>query len=126
MQHSEELRSLSELEDLMSDNGGAAILDFWSPTCGPCKAMAPAFEAVAGELADEPIRFIRINTATQGQLAQPFNIHAVPTLLFVHNGQILDVRVGALSGPALNKKAQWLLRKSRGEGVFSRLFGSKR
>ena len=126
MQHSEELRSLSELEDLMSEDGGAAILDFWSPTCGPCKAMAPAFEAVAGELADEPIRFIRINTATQGQLAQPFNIHAVPTLLFVHNCQILDVRVGALSGPALNKKAQWLLRKSRGEGVFSRLFGSKR
>ena len=126
MNHSEELRSLSELEDLMSEDGGPAILDFWSPTCGPCKAMAPAFEAVAGELAEEPIRFVRINTATQAQLAQPFNIHAVPTLLFVHTGDILDVRVGALSGPALAKKAQWLLRKSRGEGVLSRLFGAKR
>ena len=125
MQHSEELRSLKELEDLMNEDGGAAILDFWSPTCGPCKAMAPAFEAVAGELADEPIRFIRINTATQAQLAQPFNIHSVPTLLFVNDGEILDVRVGALSGPALHKKAHWLLRKARGEGVFSRLFGSK-
>jgi thioredoxin 1 len=125
MNHSEELRTLSELEDLMSEDGGPAILDFWSPTCGPCKAMAPAFEAVAGELADEPIRFIRINTATQAQLAEPFNIHAVPTLLFVHNGEILDVRVGALSGAALAKKAQWLLRKSRGEGLLSRFFGAK-
>jgi thiol-disulfide isomerase/thioredoxin len=126
MQHSEELRSIAELEELMSEEGGAAILDFWSPTCGPCKAMAPAFEAVAGELAEEPIRFVRINTAAQAQLAQPFNIHAVPTLLFVHNGEIMDVRVGALSGPALAKKAQWLLRKSRGAGVLSRFFGAKR
>ena len=121
----EDLTTLAELEDLMREDGGAAILDFWSPTCGPCKAMAPAFEAVARELADEPIRFVRINTAAQAQLARPFNIHAVPTLLFVHNGEILDVRVGALAGPALAKKAQWLLRKSRGEGLLSGLFGRK-
>ncbi|MGB8221871.1 MAG: thioredoxin family protein [Polyangiales bacterium] len=126
MHHSEELKTLEELEDLMSENGGPAVLDFWSPTCGPCKVMAPAFEAVADELADQPIRFVRINTATQAQLAQPFNIHAVPTLLFVNDGEILDVRVGALSGPALAKKAQWLLRKSRGEGFLSGLFGGKK
>jgi thiol-disulfide isomerase/thioredoxin len=120
----EDFKELGELEDLMSGEGGAAILDFWSPTCGPCKAMAPAFEALANELADEPIRFVRINTAAHAQLSQPFNIHSVPTLLFVNNGEILDVRVGALPGPALAKKAQWLLRKSRGEGFFSKLFGT--
>ncbi|MGB3049565.1 MAG: thioredoxin family protein [Polyangiales bacterium] len=119
----EDFKNLSELEALMSEDGGAAIIDFWSPSCGPCKAMAPAFEALSNELAEEPIRFVRINTAAQAELAQPFHIHAVPTLLFVHNGEILDVRVGALPGPALANKAQWLLRKSRGEGFFSRLFG---
>jgi thioredoxin len=116
---------MTELEDLMSEDGGPAILDFWSPTCGPCQAMAPAFEAVAAELAEEQIRFVRINTAAQAELARPFNIQAVPTLLFVHNGEILDVRVGALTGSALAKKAQWLLKKSRGEGLFSRFFGAK-
>jgi thiol-disulfide isomerase/thioredoxin len=121
----EDLKTLGQLEELMREDGGAAILDFWSPTCGPCKAMAPAFEAVASELVDEPIRFVRINTATQAQLAQPFKIHAVPTLLFVNDGEILDVRVGALPGPALAKKAQWLLRKSRGEGLLSSLFGKR-
>lgn len=121
----EDLKTMTELETLMGEDGGAAIIDFWSPTCGPCKAMAPAFEALSQELADEPIRFIRINTATAPKLSQPFKIHSVPTLLFVHNGEILDVRVGALPGPALAKKAQWLLKKSRGEGFFSGLFGGK-
>ena len=37
----EDFRNLSELEALMSEDGGAAIIDFWSPSCGPCKAMAP-------------------------------------------------------------------------------------
>jgi thioredoxin len=119
----EHLTNESELEQLMSENGGAAIIDFWSPTCGPCKAMGPHLEAVASELADEPIRFIKIDTASQPALARPFNIQAVPTLLFVNDGEILDVRVGALSGPALLKKARWLLRKSRGEGFLSSLFG---
>jgi len=121
----EDFKTLRELEDLMREDGGAAILDFWSPTCGPCKAMAPAFEALAKELADEPIRFVRINTASQAQLAEPFYIQAVPTLLFVNNGEILDVRVGALPGPAIAKKARWLLRKSRGDGLLSGLFGRR-
>jgi thioredoxin 1 len=121
----EDLTNMSELKALMSEDGGAAIIDFWSPTCGPCKAMAPAFDALSEALAEEPIRFVRINTATAPALSQPFKIHSVPTLLFVNNGEILDVRVGALPGPALAKKAQWLLRKARGEGFFSGLFGSK-
>jgi thioredoxin len=120
----EDFKTLSELDALMSEDGGAAIIDFWSPSCGPCKAMAPAFEALSNELSEEPIRFIRINTAAQPKLAQPFRIHSVPTLLFVHNGEILDVRVGALPGPALAKKAQWLLRKARGDGFFARIFGA--
>ena len=121
-----ELKTESELAELMSEKGGPAMINFWSPTCGPCMAMAPHFEAVAGQFAEEPIRFVKINTATQASLARPFNIHSVPTLLFVNDGEIVDVRIGALPGPALVKKAQWLLRKSRGEGFLSGLFGSRK
>lgn len=122
----EELKSIGEVEQLMSAEGGAAIIDFWSPTCGPCLAMAPDLDALAEALQGEPIRIVKINTASHPQLAQPFHIRAVPTLLFVNNGEIVDVRVGALRGPDLMKKAQWLLSKARGEGFFTRLFGGKK
>lgn len=122
----EDLKTVEEVEQLMGPEGGPAIVDFWSPTCGPCKAMAPEFDAVAEAYKDEPIRFVKINTAAQARLAQPFHIRAVPTLLFVHNGEILDVRVGAMGGEGLVKKAKWLLKKSRGEGFLSGLFGKKK
>ena len=122
----EELKRQVEVERLMSPEGETAILDFWSPTCGPCAAMAPAFEAVAEAYANEPIRFLKINTAEQANLAAPFRVRSVPTLLFLHRGQILDVRVGALDARGLQKKADWLLAKARGDGLFKRLFGGKK
>ncbi len=122
----EDLTQQQEVEHIMSAEGGSVIVDFWSPTCGPCKRMAPDFEAVAKEFGDDPIRFVKINTADESHLSQPFHIRAVPTLLFIHNGEILDVRVGAMGGPDLVKKAKWLLKKASGEGFFSGLFGKKK
>ncbi|MEM7135707.1 MAG: thioredoxin family protein [Myxococcota bacterium] len=112
---------MEQLDELMRE-GGTAILDFWSTTCGPCRHMAPHFEAVAEQFAAAPLRFVRINTGSAPELAAPFRIRSVPTLLFVHDAEILDVRVGALSRAALHKKARWLLRKARGEGLLARLF----
>lgn len=118
----QDLTTQAEVEHLMSEDGGAAILDFWSPSCGPCMAMAPAFKEVAEHFADEPIRFLKINTASHPHLAAPFNVRAVPTMLFLNNGEILDVRVGALDGPSLVKKAKWVLSKAKGESFLKRLF----
>ncbi|MCP4502993.1 MAG: thioredoxin family protein [Deltaproteobacteria bacterium] len=118
--------SVQDVQKLMSSEGGPAIIDFWSPTCGLCMAMAPEFDAVSEHMKDEPIRLVKINAAEQAQLAKPFNIRSVPTLLFVNNGEILDVRVGSLPGTELHKKAKWLLSKSRGEGFLTRLFGGKK
>lgn len=119
----EDLVTQEAVEDLMGPDGGVAIIDFWSPTCGPCGVMAPAYAHVAAELVNEPIRFLKLNTATHPHLAAPFHIRSVPTLLFVINGEIVDVRVGALGAKDLHSKAKWLMSKARGDGFFKRLFG---
>jgi thioredoxin len=114
-----------ELDALMAEDGGSVVLDFWSTTCGPCRAMAPDFAAVAEAHRDAPVRFCKIQTDAHPELAAAFRIRAVPTILFVHDGEILDAVVGRLDARRLDKKVRWLLSKARGEGVLARLFGGR-
>lgn len=120
----DELRTPDEVEAIMQTGGGAAVIDFWSETCGPCLAMAADFADVAGQFEAGEVRFCKINTSEYPELAAPFQIRAVPTILFVHDGKILDAVVGKLSAQALGEKSEWLLGKSqRKPGLLRKLFG---
>jgi thioredoxin 1 len=118
----DELETQEQVEAIMQPGGGAVIIDFWSPTCGPCLAMARDFSDVAEQFDRSEVRFCKIDTAAHPELAEPFDIRAVPTILFVHDGKILDGAVGRLSAKALGEKAEWLLGKARrGPGLLRRL-----
>jgi thioredoxin 1 len=120
----DELQTEDEIEEIMRPGGGAVVLDFWSETCGPCMAMASDFEHVAGQFDRNEVRFCKVNTETHGFLAAPFKVRSIPTLLFIHDGKILDAIVGKMSAKALGEKAEWLLGKaSRKPGLLSKLFG---
>ena len=105
---------------------GCAVIDLWSPTCGPCMAMGPHFEAVAEAYADEPVAFYKLNTQQHPELSQRFNVRSVPTMLFVQDGEVRDVIVGAMDGPRLSAKVDWLMSVARGEGFLTRLLGRHR
>ena len=120
-----DLADPDDVDDLMQPGAGPVVIDFWSQSCGPCRAMAPDFEAVARQFGDERIVFAKIQTDRHPELAQPFHIRSVPTLLFVSDGEILDAVVGRMDAARLSKKVDWLLSRSRGEGFFSRLFGRR-
>lgn len=123
---SEDFETPEQVEDLMREGGGAAVIDFWSPSCGPCMAMLPDFEAVANEFDEDPIRFVKINTGEHPYLAAPFKIRATPTVLFVHDGEIVDAVVGRMDARRLFKRSEWLLKKATSSGLLSRLFGGGR
>jgi thioredoxin 1 len=121
----EDLDDEAQIETIMSPEGGAVVIDFWSPTCGPCMAMAKDFAHVAEQFDRDEVRFCKINTATHGWLAAPFKIQSVPTILFVLDGEVKDAVVGRMDAKRLGSRAEWLLGKKqrKQKGLLGRLFG---
>ena len=62
--------------------------------------MAPAYDRVAAEL--EPhVRFLKVDTEAEQQLAAQYNIRSIPTLMLFRNGKVVAQRAGASDAASL-------------------------
>ncbi|KII76689.1 thioredoxin TrxC [Vibrio renipiscarius] len=80
------------------------VIDFWAPWCNPCVGFAPVFQSVAKAQSGQ-IRFVKIDTEAQQNLAAQYQIRSIPTVMVFKNGQRVDFINGAL--PESQFK-QWL------------------
>jgi thioredoxin len=78
-----------------------AVVDFWAPWCAPCRAFAPVFAAAAAKYPE--VRFAKVNTEDQQELAGHFNIRSIPTLMIFRDNVIVFAEAGALPASALDQ-----------------------
>ncbi len=71
------------------------VVDFWAPWCGPCVGFAPVYEAVAAERRSK-VRFLKVNTEAEPQLAARFSIRSIPTIMVFKQGRMVDSLHGAM------------------------------
>ena len=76
------------------------LVDFTATWCGPCKALAPILEGVAGELAGQ-VKVVKVDVDGARDTAMKYMIRSVPTVLLFKNGAVVDQSVGLVNAKKL-------------------------
>ncbi len=84
------------------------LVDFYSPTCGPCKMLAPVIADLARQYAGRAL-ICKMDTSRHQMTPAQFRIRGVPTLIFFKNGQVMDQVVGAVPASELETRLNNLL-----------------
>ena len=85
------------------DSDVPVLVDFWAEWCGPCKAIAPILDELAGEVGGK-IKIAKVDVDQNQQIAGQFSIRSIPTLLIFKGGVVEEQMVGALNKAALTEK----------------------
>ncbi|MBT9438312.1 MAG: thioredoxin [Desulfobacterales bacterium] len=98
-----------DAEVLKSDK--PVLIDFWAPWCGPCRAISPMVEQLAGEFG-EKIKFVKCNVDDNPISPGKYGIRSIPTLMFFKDGNVVDQVIGIVAKSKLEEVINKILNQS--------------
>jgi thioredoxin 1 len=86
----------NNFEAMVLKNDKPVLVDFWAPWCGPCRAIGPILEELAGEYS-ERVNVVKVNVDDNPKTAGQYGVRSIPTLLMIKDGKVKDTSVGMAS-----------------------------
>ncbi|XP_064387943.1 LOW QUALITY PROTEIN: thioredoxin, mitochondrial-like [Halichondria panicea] len=86
-----DVASAGQFKSDVLDSKGLVIVDFHAEWCGPCKDLGPVLESVATQ---ESVDLAKVNIDSFTELSMEYGVSAVPTVVAISNGKVVDQFVG--------------------------------
>ena len=78
-----EIKDLAQFQALVAVDC-VTLVDFYATWCPPCKAIAPYVVQLAKE--NPHVQFIKVNVDHAREIAEEYEINAMPTFIFFRTG----------------------------------------
>jgi thioredoxin 2 len=92
----------ADFADVVEGSTIPVLVDMWAPWCGPCRKVSPVLEQLAAEFAGR-LKLVKINADEAPELSSRFEVLAIPTLILLERGKVIDTQVGAAPAAVLRK-----------------------
>ena len=101
----------SKFQDEVVRSTLPVVVDFYADWCGPCKIISPVIHKLSEEYQGK-VKFVKVDTDANQELAMQFGIMSIPTVMFFAKGKVEDIVIGAVPSTVLKSKVDALLKRA--------------
>ena len=98
----------SSLDEEVLKSDKPVLVDFWASWCGPCKALGPVIEELAGNFEGKAV-IGKLSTEENSETPSKYGVMAIPTVIFFKDGEEVERVVGVKSKEELSTIIEGLL-----------------